>query len=70
MALSCCSPGQMASWGQPTRGAYALPALWSLVCTLAVLKSMVVTLPMVFLCLKGALVSFYTYLLLWHFPGK
>lgn len=33
-------------------------------------ESLVVTLPTVFLCLKGASVSFYTYLLLWHFPGK
>lgn len=41
-----------------------------LLCTSAVLESLVVTLPMVFLCLKGASVSFYTYLLLWHFPEK
>lgn len=34
------------------------------------LQSAVVTLPMVSLWLKGASVSFYTYLLLWHFPGK
>lgn len=47
-----------------------LPAPCSLVCASAVLESLVVLLPMVFLCLKGALVSFYIYLLLWHFPGK
>ena len=46
-----------------------LPAC-SLLRAWAALESLAVTLPMVFLCLKGASVSFYTYLLLWHFPGK